>query len=458
MGVDDQLLSSSLVDPSDIKRTGTIWTAVAHIITGVIGSGVLSLAWSMAQLGWVAGPLLMFFFAAVTLTSTFLMCDCYRSPDPEHGPIRNRSFTEAVEINLGQKSAWISGLLLQINFFGTGIAYVITTATCLSAIQKSNCYHKYGHDAPCEFGDTKPMLLFGLLQIFMSQIPNIHSMEWLSVIAAVMSITYSSIGLGLGAAQVIGEGVIMGSISGVEASTSTGKFWLVFQAVGDIAFAYPFTMIVLNIQDTLRSPPPETGTMKRASVISVAVTTFFYLCCGGFGYAAFGDQTPGNIMTGFGFYEPYWLIDLANACIVVHLVGGYQMYSQTLFAMVDKEQSTTFLNKDFSLRLPMLQPLTLNLHRLCFRTAYVVATTAIAVAFPYFNQVLGVLGAINFWPMAIYFPVEMCLRRKRIGAWTTNWILLRTFSALCFAITMLTLVASIQGLVSERFTSQLENE
>lgn len=40
----------------------------------------------------------------------------------------------------------------------------------------------------------------------------------------------------------------MGSISGIEASTSTDKFWLVFQAVGDIAFAYPFTMIVLNIQ------------------------------------------------------------------------------------------------------------------------------------------------------------------------------------------------------------------
>lgn len=81
---------------------GTIWTAVAHIITGVIGSGVLSLAWSMAQLGWIAGPLLMLFFAGITLTSTFLMCDCYRSPDPEHGPVRNRSFTEAVEVYLGE--------------------------------------------------------------------------------------------------------------------------------------------------------------------------------------------------------------------------------------------------------------------------------------------------------------------------------------------------------------------
>ena len=79
------------------------------------------------------------------------------------------------------------------------------------------------------------------------------------------------------------------------------------------------------MQDTLKSPPPENKTMKRASMVAIFVTTFFYLCCGCFGYAAFGNDTPGNLLTGFGFYEPYWLIDFANACIVLHLVGGYQV-------------------------------------------------------------------------------------------------------------------------------------
>ncbi|GKC02435.1 amino acid transporter, transmembrane, partial [Tanacetum coccineum] len=35
------------------KRTGTLYTASAHIITAVIGSGVLALAWATAQLGWI---------------------------------------------------------------------------------------------------------------------------------------------------------------------------------------------------------------------------------------------------------------------------------------------------------------------------------------------------------------------------------------------------------------------
>lgn len=81
---------------------GNVWTAVAHIITAVIGTGVLSLAWSMAQLGWVAGPLSMIVLAFATLFSAFVLCECYRSPDPDSGPSRNGSYMEAVNTILGK--------------------------------------------------------------------------------------------------------------------------------------------------------------------------------------------------------------------------------------------------------------------------------------------------------------------------------------------------------------------
>ncbi|KAG5550927.1 hypothetical protein RHGRI_009373 [Rhododendron griersonianum] len=312
-------------DPPLKKRTGNVWTAVAHIITGVIGSGVLSLAWCMAQLGWIAGPLAMLFFAFITFLSTFLLSNCYRYPDPEYGPARNCSYLEAVQVNLGERSAWLCGLVVQISLYGITIAYTITSAISMRAIQKSNCYHEYGHEAACDFGETYYMLIFGAVQIVMSQIPDFHNMEWLSVIAAIMAFTYSFIGLGLGFAKVVGDGVVKGSIAGIATSTAAQKMWLVSQALGDIAFAYPYSIILIEIQDTLTSPPPESETMNKASTIAICITTFFYLCCGGFGYAAFGDSTPGNLLTGFGFYEPYWLIDFANACIVLHLVGGYQV-------------------------------------------------------------------------------------------------------------------------------------
>ncbi|GMY30757.1 probable amino acid permease 7 isoform X1 [Fagus crenata] len=440
-----------------LKRTGTLWTAIAHIITGVIGSGVLSLAWSMAQLGWIAGPLTMVCFAVVTLVATFLICNCYRSPDPEYGPGRNRSYLEAVYMNLGKKNAWVCGFFVQLSLFGTGIAYTITSGTSMRAIQKSNCYHKEGHEAACSFGDTSYMLLFGVVQIVLSQTPDFHNIEWLSILAAIMSFTYSSIGLGLGVAKVVGNGYAKGSIEGISTSSATDKVWLVSQALGDVAFAYPYSLIVIEIQDTLKSPPPENQTMKKASTIAIIVTTLFYLSCGSFGYAAFGDDTPGNLLTGFGFYEPYWLIDFANACIVLHLVGGYQIYSQPLFAnverwFVEKFPSSRFVNDNHTLKLPLLPEIRLNLLRLCFRSVYVVLTTVIAMLFPYFNQVLGVIGGLNFWPLSIYFPVEMYFKQMNIEAWTTKWVVLRTFSMFCLLVTLFALVGSIEGLISAKLS------
>ena len=49
------------------------------------------------------------------------------------------------------------------------------------------------------------MILFGVTQIIFSQIPDFDRIWWLSIVAAVMSFTYSSIGLGLGIAKVAGQ-------------------------------------------------------------------------------------------------------------------------------------------------------------------------------------------------------------------------------------------------------------
>nr|POE74909.1 isoform 2 of probable amino acid permease 7 [Quercus suber] len=175
------------------------------------------------------------------------------------------------------------------------------------------------------------MLLFGVVQIVLSQIPEFRNIQWLSILATAMSFTYSSIRLGLGLAKVIEEGgyckemeLLKAALEKSQLLSAADKVWLVSQALGGIAFANPYPLILIEIQDTLKSSPPENQTMKKASTIAIIVTTLFYLSCGGFGYAAFGDDSPGNFLMGFEFFEPHWLIDFASACVVLHLVGGYQ--------------------------------------------------------------------------------------------------------------------------------------
>ncbi|KAL4325399.1 hypothetical protein GQ457_11G012130 [Hibiscus cannabinus] len=444
---DNPLVASS--SKSSVKRTGTVWTAIAHIIAGVIGAGVLSLAWSIAQLGWIAGPITMLVFAAITFVSTCLLSDCYMYPDPEFGPNRLTSYMDAVLYYLGEKNHKVCGLIVMESLYGTTLAYVITSASSIKAIQKSNCYHREGHDAPCSYEDTSNMLLFGAVQVVMSQIPDFHNMKWLSVVAAIMSFAYASIGFGLGFAQVIENGTIKGSSKGVPTANAVDKMWLTFQALGDIVFAYPYSVVLLEIQDTLKSPPSENKTMKKASLVSIVITTFFYLCCGCFGYAAFGNNTPGNILTGFGFYEPYWLVDFANACIVLHLVGGYQIFSQPMFAFAERWFTEKFPNSWFTTNY-YRNKLRVNPLKICFRTAYVASTIAIAMMFPYFNQVLGLLGALTFWPLVIYFPVQMYFVQKKIQPWTRKWIVLESFSFVCLLVTVVAFIGSVQGLISAK--------
>lgn len=80
--------------------TGTVWTATSHIVAAVVGSGVLALAWTVAQLGWVVGPLVLVGFSCVTYYTSALLADCYRYPDPVDGAV-NREYIDAVRCYLG---------------------------------------------------------------------------------------------------------------------------------------------------------------------------------------------------------------------------------------------------------------------------------------------------------------------------------------------------------------------
>ena len=202
----------------------------------------------------------------------------------------------------------------------------------------------------------------------------------------------------------------------------------------------------------MKAPPTEAKTMKKATLISVVVTTLFYMFCGCFGYAAFGDQAPTNLLTGFGFYNPYWLLDIANAAIVIHLVGAYQVFCQPLFAFIEKEAArrfpdSNFVNKDVKISIPGLRTCNINLFRIVWRTLFVVTTTVISMLLPFFGGVVSLLGAFGFWPLTVYFPVEMYISQKKIPKWSTRWICLQMLSMACLVISLVAAAGSIAGVV-----------
>ncbi|CAL0325210.1 unnamed protein product [Lupinus luteus] len=439
-------------DDGRLKRTGSVWTASSHIITAVIGSGVLSLAWAIGQLGWVAGPAVMILFSLVTFYTSTILADCYRAGDPNTGK-RNYTYMEAVRSILGGVNVTLCGMFQYLNLLGIVIGYTIAASISMLAIKKSNCFHHYGHKHPCHMSSNQYMIIFGVTQMFLSQIPDFDQIWWLSTVAAIMSFTYSIIGLVLGIAKVAENRTFKGSLTGISIGpnvSETQKIWRTSQALGDIAFAYSYAVVLIEIQDTVKSPPSEAKTMKKATMISIAVTTTFYMLCGCMGYAAFGDEAPGNLLTGFGFYDPYWLIDIANVAIVVHLVGAYQVFAQPIFAFVEKSAGQRWPNivdKELNIPLPCLPSYKLNLFRLVWRTMFVILTTVASMLLPFFNGIVGVIGALGFWPLTVYFPVEMYISQKKIPKWSNRWISLQIFSVGCLTVSVVAAVGSVAGVL-----------
>lgn len=155
----------------------------------------------------------------------------------------------------------------------------------IRAVRRSNCFHKNGHDVKCHTSNYPFMIIFACIQIVLSQIPNFHKLSWLSILAAIMSFAYSSIGLGLSIAKVatgnykisiltymiyiqtkrvmirmyiietthiyIGGERVRTTLTGVTVGvdvTGQEKVWRTFQAIGDIAFAYAYSTVLIEIQ------------------------------------------------------------------------------------------------------------------------------------------------------------------------------------------------------------------
>ncbi|KAM0011086.1 putative amino acid transporter, transmembrane domain-containing protein [Helianthus debilis subsp. tardiflorus] len=452
-------VGKNIDDDGREKRTGTLVTASAHIITAVIGSGVLSLAWAIAQLGWVAGPAALMAFSFITYFTSTLLADAYRSPDPVSGK-RNYTYMDVVRANLGGNKVQLCGIAQYVNLVGITIGYTITASISMVAVKKSNCFHSEGHAASCKSSSYPYMIIFAGIQIILSQIPNFDKLSWLSMLAAVMSFAYSSIGLGLSIAKVVaagGGGGVRTSLTGVQVGVDVSgqeKVWRTFQAIGDIAFAYAYSTVLVEIQDTLKSYPPENKVMKKASLAGVSTTTVFYVLCGCLGYAAFGNDAPGNFLTGFGFYEPFWLIDFANVCIAIHLIGAYQVFCQPLFSFFEMKckrrwPNSKFITTEHILNVPFYGEYYINMFRLVWRTTYVILTAVIAMIFPFFNSFLGLIGAGSFYPLTVYFPIEIYIARAKIQRFSVTWVWLKILSWVCLVISLVAAIGSVQGLLTD---------
>lgn len=131
-----------------------------------------------------------------------------------------------------------------------------------------------------------------------------------------------------------------------------------------------------------------------------------------------------------------------------------QVFSQPVYQAVEKWFSSRcgtshFMVQEHQVVIPFVGIYNVNFFRLIWRTTYVIFTSVIAMLFPVFNSVLGLLGACAFWPLTVYLPVEMHISQAKVGSFSLPWICLKTLCWACLIITLVAGAASIQGIITE---------
>lgn len=112
---------------------------------------------------------------------------------------------------------------------------------------------------------------------------------------------------------------------GYRSTSSADYMFRVFNALGEISFAFAGHAVVLEIQSTIPSTPekPSRVPMWKGAVGAYFINAICYFPVALIGYWAFGQDVNDNVL--MDLKRPAWLIASANLMVVVHVIGSYQV-------------------------------------------------------------------------------------------------------------------------------------
>ncbi|PRQ54158.1 putative amino acid transporter, transmembrane domain-containing protein [Rosa chinensis] len=387
--------------PITSSRNAKWWYSAFHNVTAMVGAGVLGLPYAMAELGWGPGIAILVLSWVITLYTLWQMVEMHEMVPGKRFDRYHELGQHAFGEKLGLYIVVPQQLIVEV---GVCIVYMVTGGRSLQKV----------HDTVCS--DCKKIKLTYFIMIFasvhfvLSHLPNFNSISGVSLAAAVMSLSYSTIAW----TAAVDKGVVENVDYSYKAKTTTGKFFNFLAALGEVAFAYAGHNVVLEIQATIPSTPekPSKVPMWKGVIVAYIIVALCYFPVALVGYYIYGNSVDDNILV--SLERPKWLIAMANMFVVIHVIGSYQIYAMPVFDMME-----TVLVKKLNFRPTFML-------RFITRTLYVAITMFVGITFPFFSGLLGFFGGFAFAPTTYFLPCVMWLaiyKPKRFGlSWWCNYI------------------------------------
>jgi len=405
--------------------TGTWVHACFHNVTAMVGAGVLGLPNTLVYLTWGPGIFLQLLSFSTTLYTLWQMCALHE--------IKGKRFNRYHELGqyaFGQKlGLWLIIPCQLIVMIGLDIVYCVTGGKSLKYVFDSQC----GPNHCVSFGLSAWIVIFAVISMLLSQFPNFHKLSVISLLAAVMSIGYSTIAIGIATHQALKQ--TERPPYNLDGFTLTEGVFGCFNALGTIAFAYGGHNVVLEIQSTIKKPAgsehKENATLKPMMFgvyVAYFLVAYCYFGVTFSGYAAFGSATGSQII--YSLKHPTWAVITASIFVIIHVLGSFQVYAMPIYDMLEYQMVKRNIPNGW-------------ISRLIYRTMYVVAVAFIAITIPFFGSLLGFIGAVGFGPTTFTYPPAMWLILKKPSPKT--WHFWASWFCVLFGI-IITIIGAIGGM------------
>ncbi|KAG8389257.1 hypothetical protein BUALT_Bualt02G0210200 [Buddleja alternifolia] len=358
---------------------GTWRHAAFHIATTIATPAAYApLPFAVASLGWPLGVTSLVGATLATWYSSLLIASLWRWDGNKHTTYRHLA-----KSIYGSWGYWSIAFFQQVASLGNNIAIQIAAGSSLKAVYKY--YHPNGSLTLQHF-----IIFFGAFELFLSQLPDIHSLRWVNALCTLSTIGFAgtTIGVTIYNGKKADRELISYSLQG----SSSSKVFRAFNVLGAIAFSFGDAMLP-EIQSTVKKPTRKNMYKGVSAAYSIIVSTYWQLAF--LGYWAFGSDVNPYIVA--SLTTPSWTTIMANLFAVIQITGCYQIYCRPTYTYFEGRTLTR-----------KLKSINLHLHdyvyRLVYTSVYIGLITLVASAMPFFGDFVSICGAVGFTPLDFVFP------------------------------------------------------
>ncbi|XP_057460301.1 GABA transporter 1-like [Actinidia eriantha] len=364
---------------------GTWKHAAFHVATTIATPAAYApLPFAVSSLGWPLGVASLVGATVATWYSSLLIASLWGWNGKKQTTYRHLAGSI-----YGSGGYWSIAFFQQVASLGNNIAIQIAAGTSLKAV-----YKYYQRDGTLTLQHF--IIFFGAFELFLSQLPNIHSLRWVNAVCTFSTVGFA--GTAIGVTIYNGKKINRESVSYSMQGSSSLKIFKAYNALGAIAFSFGDAMLP-EIQSTIREPAKKNMYKGVSTAYGIIVLTYWQLAfCG---YWAFGSAVQPYIVA--SLTDPKWTTVMANLFAVIQISGCFQIYCRPTYAYF--EESSMLSNKT-----TRCVPFQKHMIRLIFTSIYMVLITLIAAAMPFFGDFVSICGAIGFTPLDFIFPALAYLK------------------------------------------------